>query len=492
MLTKKQNLIETMKGGNPEHFVNQYEAFGIVSATPMWTEFPRPKMGEGPTVDGWGVTKVWPAGTPGAFPVHDAEHIVIKNIAHWRDYVKMPRTDYSAAEWEPTIELAEKVDKNEQFLMAFFAPGVFEQCHYLMEIQNCLMNFYLAPDEMHDLIKYITEYELKCAEQICKYMKPEGIFHHDDWGSQISTFISPDMFEEFFVPAYKEIYGYYKSHGAELVVHHSDSYGATIVPHMIDMGIDIWQGVMTSNDIPALIKQYGPQITFMGGVDSASVDRPDWTQEMVAAEVERACTECGKHYFIPSASQGLPISTYPGVFGHFLRAEKVTLRFSFAQRKRNGFWKTRFSRKKIRSFLRKKKKRTLKKRTPFTGEPPWRGHASFLPLRDIAEQPFRQLRDALAGFCGNGDHLNIGIAPRGILRGLFHIKIKILGDVCLVYNEQVAFFIHKRVFKRLVVPLRHGEYRHILRSARVKLRRADEIAHVFKHNKVKSLSPELF
>ena len=29
MLTKKQNLIETMKGGNPDRFVNQYEAFYI-------------------------------------------------------------------------------------------------------------------------------------------------------------------------------------------------------------------------------------------------------------------------------------------------------------------------------------------------------------------------------------------------------------------------------------------------------------------------------
>jgi hypothetical protein len=27
----------------------------------------------------------------------------------------------------------------------------------------------------------------------------EAILHHDDWGSQISSFISPDMFEEFFV-----------------------------------------------------------------------------------------------------------------------------------------------------------------------------------------------------------------------------------------------------------------------------------------------------
>ena len=52
----------------------------------------------------------------------------------------------------------------------------------------------------------------------------------------------------------------------------------------------------------------------MGGIDSASVDFEGWTQEVVAKEVERACTECGKLYFIPNASQGLPVSTFPGVY----------------------------------------------------------------------------------------------------------------------------------------------------------------------------------
>lgn len=41
---------------------------------------------------------------------------------------------YSAQEWEPFIEAAEKVDRTEQFCTTFIAPGVFEQSHYLMEI----------------------------------------------------------------------------------------------------------------------------------------------------------------------------------------------------------------------------------------------------------------------------------------------------------------------------------------------------------------------
>ena len=314
MLTKKQNLLETIHGGNPDRFVNQYEFMSMILGSPFGLRNPNPKPGEHNVVNAWGVTKSWPAGLPGAFPVHTPDKIVIKDIEHWQDYVKVPNVIYDAEEWEPFIAMAEKVDRNEQYATFFVAPGVFEQCHYLLEIQNCLMDFYEYPDEMHELIDCITQFELDFAAEVCKYIKPDALFHHDDWGSQTSTFISPEMFREFYKPAYQKIYGYYKSHGVELLIHHSDSYAATLVPDMIDMGIDIWQGVMTSNDIPTLIKNYGGKISFMGGIDSAAIDHPGWTREEVAREVRRACTECGKLYFIPGASQGLAMSTFPGVY----------------------------------------------------------------------------------------------------------------------------------------------------------------------------------
>lgn len=314
MLTKKQNLLETMRGGNPDRFVNQYEAFGIVIGSPFGKRNPNPKPGEENVVNAWGVTKSWPKGTPGAFPVHTGDKIVIKDIEEWKKYVNVPPVVYDAEEWEPFIAMAEAIDRNEQFVTPFIAPGIFEQCHYLMEIQNCLMAFYEYPDEMHELIDCITQWELDYAAELCKYIKPDALFHHDDWGSQISTFLSPDMFREFYKPAYEKVYGYYKQHGVELIVHHSDSYAATLVPDMIDMGIDIWQGVMKSNDIKSLIQQYGGKITFMGGIDSAEIDFQGWTPEVVAEKVDYACREFGKHYFIPGASQGLPMSTYPGVY----------------------------------------------------------------------------------------------------------------------------------------------------------------------------------
>lgn len=321
MLTKRQNLLETIRGGNPDRFVDQYNAIlndkvftGMILMTPVTAQAPRIRPGDEPIVNAWGVTIAWPEGIPGQFPVHDKEHKVINDITKWRETVKMPKVDFAQSEWEPYLEGIDEIDREESFVTVGVYPGVFEQCHYLMGMDDCLLNLYEEPDEMHALIDYITEFELKYAAELIKHIKPDCIFHHDDFGSQTSSFMSPEMFEEFLVPAYQKIYGFYKENGVELIIHHSDSYGANLVPYMIDMGIDIWQGCLTTNDIPTLVKKYGGQISFMGGIDSGIVDREDWSEELVEKLVTKMVNDCGKHFYIPCITQGGPGSIYPGVY----------------------------------------------------------------------------------------------------------------------------------------------------------------------------------
>jgi uroporphyrinogen-III decarboxylase len=321
MLTKRQNLLETIRGGKPDRFVNQYEAFvcqdtvfGMIMGDPVQAASTFPTPGGQAVKNAWGVTIAWPEGMPGPFPVHDDEHKVLKDITKWEKVVKAPKLDYPQKEWDKYIPGVKAIDRNEVFAINFIAPGVFEQLHYLMGMDNCLINFYEEPEAMKELIEYISDYEVGYAKLLCKNFHPDAVFHHDDWGSHNSSFISPQMFEEFILPAYKKIYGYYKSHGAELIVHHSDSYAANLVPFMIEMGIDIWQGCVTTNNVPELVKKYGGKISFMGDMDNGVLDREDWSREVVAREVRRACKTNGKFYYIPCLTMGGPGSTYPGVY----------------------------------------------------------------------------------------------------------------------------------------------------------------------------------
>ncbi|QSX09016.1 uroporphyrinogen decarboxylase [Alkalibacter rhizosphaerae] len=310
MLTIRENLLETIKGGNPDRFVNQYEFMELIMECPLGQ-----MVGPGQTLKNeWGITFSWPEGQLGGFPVHDEEHKVLKDITKWKEQVTIPPIVTDDAAWAAAEEHAKNVDRNERFVTTFVAPGVFEMTHHLMSMEDALMGLYEEPEYMHELIDALTERELAYAKEMIRRIKPDAIFHHDDWGSQKASFVSPEMFEEFFLPAYKKIYGFYKENGVELIVHHNDAYSANLVPFMIEMGIDIWQGVMTTNDTPELIKKYGGKISFMGDIDSGVVDFPAWTPEIVHQEVERACTNCGKLYFIPNLTQGLNFSSFPGVY----------------------------------------------------------------------------------------------------------------------------------------------------------------------------------
>ena len=319
MLTAKDNLREVVRGGNPDRFVNQYEALALLR-NPFAMIDPKPEKGGKEVVNLWGVTNAFPANAPGRFPVHTPDKIVVKDIEDWKSYVKAPSLEFSDAQWDACRAMYEAVDERKAFRAAYVAPGIFEQCHHLCSMQEALINIMEYPDEMHELIKYLKDWELELAEKICSRLKPDALFHHDDWGSELNSFFRPSVFEDFFLDTYKEIYGYYHAHGVELIFHHSDSYCANLVPIMIEMGIDVWQGCMKSNNVPELIKQYGGKITFMGEIDNKQVDFEGWRQEDCDRAAAAAMERCGMKYFIPCITQGGPGALYPGVYEGLSRA----------------------------------------------------------------------------------------------------------------------------------------------------------------------------
>ena len=64
MLTKKQNLLETIHGGKPDRYVNQYEYMHVLLSDPFNLYDPYPEYGQLNVVNEWGITLSWPEGTP--------------------------------------------------------------------------------------------------------------------------------------------------------------------------------------------------------------------------------------------------------------------------------------------------------------------------------------------------------------------------------------------------------------------------------------------
>ena len=121
MLTAKQNMIECMKGGNPDRFVNQYEAIRLLFHPFMFAS-PLLQEGQENVKNAWGVTQSFPKGTPGAFPVHTPDKIVVKDIEHWKDYVHAPSLDFSQEQWDQCKAMYDAVGADKAFKAVFVAP----------------------------------------------------------------------------------------------------------------------------------------------------------------------------------------------------------------------------------------------------------------------------------------------------------------------------------------------------------------------------------
>ena len=314
MLSPKENLLETIRGGHPDRYVNQFEVFPLLDMEPMYIRYPDPEQGKSPEQNAWGVWTEWPENTPGPFPLHDPEHVLIKDIENWRDYVHMPDINYTADEWAPLEKAAAAVNRDDCFVTVQIWPGIFETCHFLMNMETCMESLYEEPEIMHEIIEMITENELARARDIIDHIHPNALYRHDDWGTQKSTFISKSLFREFFLEPTKRVYQFWRDNGVEIIIHHNDAYGETLMPEMVEMGIDIWQGALSTNDLPRLAREYKGKLTVMGGINNGIVDKPNWTPELVEQETFRVLDWVDSPYFIPNATQGCSFSTFPGVY----------------------------------------------------------------------------------------------------------------------------------------------------------------------------------
>ena len=162
MLTIRENFMETIRGGHPDRFVKQYEYQEWIN-DPLFPIYFGNIVPGGEWVNGWGVKNKFPAGVPGPFPCCEGEDKVCKDVANWREYVKAPNLVLPPEAWKDCIEQVSHIDRKEKFVTAKVFCGIFEKLHYLMGMEDAMINFYDEPEAMHELIDYLTDWEITLA-----------------------------------------------------------------------------------------------------------------------------------------------------------------------------------------------------------------------------------------------------------------------------------------------------------------------------------------
>ena len=314
MSTPKGIFLELIKpDGQPERQLCQYEALHMCLTDPINTYLRGNRKRGSVSKDRWGTTISFPEDAPGPIPVHTPELTVCPDVTHWKDTVHVPDLSVCSEGWEECRTRSRAAaDAEGKLLAGFMGTGIFEQCHFLMGFEDTLTALYEHPDEMHALIETITQYRLDYVRRLIDGLQPDVIFSHDDWGTKNALFMKPDMWRDFFKEPYRRFYGYIRSRGV-IAIHHADSYLVPIVDDMAEIGIQVWQGVLPENDIPALQRHLNGRLTLMGGF-GAAIDRKDAAPEDILTYARGVLRrDCPGGHFIPSITYGLAGTVYPHV-----------------------------------------------------------------------------------------------------------------------------------------------------------------------------------
>ena len=212
---------------------------------------------------------------------------------------------YKGLDWSAGKKAVDSMDRHEKMACVMLGGGLFERSHHLMGMENALCNYLEYPEEMAALLRVIADYKIGYIREMGKQVQPDIIFYHDDWGSKQNVFLPPHVWREIIKPLQKEIADAIHEAGM-IYMHHADCICQPIVEDMVELGIDVWQGVIPQNDIVEIQRITGGRLAMVGGVDGPKIDVENASEEDIRAEVRRAIdTYCPGGRFYPSIPNGM-------------------------------------------------------------------------------------------------------------------------------------------------------------------------------------------
>jgi len=149
----------------------------------------------------------------------------------------------------------------DKYFIADFVLSGFTVMAFARGFENLMMDFHAEPDNIGRLADIVFGRE----EELIRACAAEGfdaVGFADDWGTQRSLLISPELFREIYKPRYKRQIDL--AHSLDLdVFMHSCGHIIEIIPDMIEIGLDILNpGQPSLNGVEELGNRFKGRICF--------------------------------------------------------------------------------------------------------------------------------------------------------------------------------------------------------------------------------------
>ena len=158
-------------------------------------------------------------------------------------------------------------------LVCSHMDGPFGYLRELMGLENMLMMFYDDPDLIKMMINDRVDADMELYEQPIKDTMPDFAFLWEDMCYKNGPMMSPELFCEFMLPAYKKLTDYFNSLGIKYIMVDSDGDISEMIPHWIEGGVNCLTPfeVKCGMDVREIRKQY-PELRILGGIDKHKLE----------------------------------------------------------------------------------------------------------------------------------------------------------------------------------------------------------------------------
>lgn len=184
------------------------------------------------TYDEWGClwarTEVANMGQVKGFPLENWENL---DLFVWPD----PNNESFYEGMEGRLE-----GSDGKYVLISIFMLLFERMHSLRGFENTLLDLCLEKEKIGMLADRIVDFNICIIENIAKRFpgKIHGLNFSDDWGTELDTFISPKLWDEFFKARYKKIFDAAKNHGWHIWMHSCGKINK-IIDSLIEIGVDV-------------------------------------------------------------------------------------------------------------------------------------------------------------------------------------------------------------------------------------------------------------
>lgn len=254
----------------------------------------------GSYTDSWGC--VWHAAEPGV--CGEVEMSPLADLSALSTY-KMPWELLKDADFSNVNRSCAETDR---FVKCGTQTRPFERLQFLHGTEATLIDLAYGTREIFTLIDMLHDFF--CTElKMWAKTDIDGISWMDDWGSQTSLLISPDMWRTVFKPLYKDYVDIIHESG-KYAFFHSDGFIEAIYPDLIEIGVDAINSQLFCMDIEGLAEKYAGKVTFWGEIDRQGI-LPFGTPEDVRKAVRRvrAALDHGKGGVIAECEWGNIVSS---------------------------------------------------------------------------------------------------------------------------------------------------------------------------------------